>query len=251
MQRQLELVIATDLDGTFLHGKEGEKQQFYELIDQHKHKVLLVYLTGRSKADVSVLYQDNFPKADYVISGVGAEIYSGHDMQPLTAVQQAIDHLWQDSDEHVKALLADDAGLSHRPIESPNRMAYHYDPHQIQPATLDKINHAGFDYVLAYQRYLDVLPKGVNKGSSLKRLVEHLAISQQHVVTFGDSMNDHAMFDVGYKSVIVANAEEELKNLHKQNKNVYHSQTEGIHGMIEGLKYFDKFVFVENSVEIN
>lgn len=58
--------------------------------------------------------------------------------------------------------------------------------------------------------YLELLPKGCNKGSAVKKLNQKLGISKQESMSFGDSENDIAMMEatgiavaVGYGSVAV------------------------------------------------
>ncbi len=65
----------------------------------------------------------------------------------------------------------------------------------------------GADVVVSDNRYLDVLPPGVNKGSTLLALLEWLEIGHGSVVTAGDTLNDLAMFETGLKGVMVGNAE--------------------------------------------
>lgn len=40
-------------------------------------------------------------------------------------------------------------------------------------------------------RYLDFLPKGVNKGSTLHALVQHLGVDPNSVLVAGDTLNEY------------------------------------------------------------
>ncbi|PDY39853.1 HAD family hydrolase [Bacillus thuringiensis] len=46
------------------------------------------------------------------------------------------------------------------------------------------------------KRYVDIMPRGVSKGSALKRLMDHLQIEANEVACIGDSFNDISMFEV-------------------------------------------------------
>ena len=46
------------------------------------------------------------------------------------------------------------------------------------------------------KRYVDIMPRGVSKGSALRRLMEHLQIEANEVACIGDSFNDISMFEV-------------------------------------------------------
>lgn len=64
----------------------------------------------------------------------------------------------------------------------------------------------------AGDRWIEILIKGVNKGSAIKELCEQIDWDIENTICFGDSGNDLAMFDVCGISIAVANAAEEVKN---------------------------------------
>ena len=59
--------------------------------------------------------------------------------------------------------------------------------------------------------FLEAQPAGVSKGFALKRLAERMGWSLEHIMAFGDSLNDLSMLEaVGY-GVAVGNARDEVK----------------------------------------
>jgi hydroxymethylpyrimidine pyrophosphatase-like HAD family hydrolase len=50
------------------------------------------------------------------------------------------------------------------------------------------------DSFLSSPYCLDIMPKGVNKGSGIQRLADNLGISLSEVACIGDSENDLSMF---------------------------------------------------------
>ena len=58
---------------------------------------------------------------------------------------------------------------------------------------------------------LEILPAGCNKGSALARLGEHLGVSLQECMAFGDAMNDSEMLGAVGKGLIMGNAMPQLK----------------------------------------
>ncbi|MCL1935769.1 MAG: Cof-type HAD-IIB family hydrolase [Defluviitaleaceae bacterium] len=58
---------------------------------------------------------------------------------------------------------------------------------------------------------LEFVPINVNKGSAISFLCEHIGISLDDVVTFGDSFNDIEMIKLAGLGVAIENAVEELK----------------------------------------
>ena len=87
-------------------------------------------------------------------------------------------------------------------------------------------------------RYLDVLPAGINKGSTLLALLQALGLDPSLVVTAGDSLNDLAMFETGLASVMVANADAELRQCLPRLGRTYAARSAGCAGIVEGLRHF-------------
>ena len=62
------------------------------------------------------------------------------------------------------------------------------------------------DFDIPLPGYLNMMPKGWNKGSAVRYLCDHLGIGLDEVVVFGDAANDLTMFDVVENAAAVANA---------------------------------------------
>ena len=62
------------------------------------------------------------------------------------------------------------------------------------------------DFAQSRTNLLDITRYGVNKGTALRHLAEHLGIPLDQVAALGDGFNDLSMFDVAGLSIAVANA---------------------------------------------
>lgn len=73
---------------------------------------------------------------------------------------------------------------------------------------VDKLNAEveGVDFDSPMVGYTNNMPAGWNKGTAVRLLCEHLGISTDEVVVFGDAGNDLTMFEVAGHAVAVANA---------------------------------------------
>ncbi len=60
---------------------------------------------------------------------------------------------------------------------------------------------------------VDIMARGVSKGSGLEFLSRHFNIDLKRTVVFGDNHNDISMFQVAGLSIAMGNAEEELKRV--------------------------------------
>lgn len=68
------------------------------------------------------------------------------------------------------------------------------------------------DIYLSAPWFLEVMPKGINKGIGVERICEDMGISTTEVIAFGDSFNDIPMIETAGMGVAMGNAEEALKS---------------------------------------
>src|ERR1700722_4467127 len=241
MQDQYKLVIATDLDGTFLEGDNQVKSSLYGELLRLRDSILLIYATGRSVDTVKEFCKCGYlPYPHFVIGDHGTEIAEGVSFKQITELQEPIIKRWNNGGGKLKELLQHEKGLQLQPIDPPYRVAYYYDPCHFQNQTLEKITTAGFDFIQSCEMYLDIVPKGVNKGSSLLNILSHLNINNEIVLTCGDSLNDLSLFQTGLKSIAVGNSEPKLLSEIQHLKNVYHSSFAGLLGIIDGLRFYNQ-----------
>ncbi|MDO6750097.1 HAD family hydrolase, partial [Gilvimarinus sp. 1_MG-2023] len=78
------------------------------------------------------------------------------------------------------------------------------------------------DLMYSSDQYLDILPRGVNKGTTLDSLIEWLELSQDQVLIAGDSFNDLEMIELDYPSVCVGGSESRLLEATERSTMVYH-----------------------------
>jgi hydroxymethylpyrimidine pyrophosphatase-like HAD family hydrolase len=90
--------------------------------------------------------------------------------------------------------------------------------------------------VYSSQRDLDILPAGVDKGSATAWLAKHWQFESRRVIVAGDSGNDLAMFQLGFRGIVVGNAHQDLKSL--SGPNIYHAKGNCAAGVLEGMRYW-------------
>lgn len=67
-----------------------------------------------------------------------------------------------------------------------------------------------FHVTNAGREWIDVMNRGINKGSGIERLCEHLGIPTADAAAFGDTYNDIQMLEAAGHGFVVANAEEHM-----------------------------------------
>lgn len=237
-----ELVLVTDLDGTLLGGSDPWRRRVYSWLRDQRSRVLHVFCTGRDLASVERLLLEErdlgLGSPHLVIGDVGCTVACGESLQPLHQVVEPIEARWRGLPERLLPLLAGIPGIAPQPESAQRRLAYRIDPAALDAALLAAIEAHGVDCLVSDNRYLDVLPAGVNKGSTLLSVLAWLELDHGRVVTAGDSLNDLAMFETGLKGVMVGNAEAALVAQLPRLPATFRARAHGCEGIVEGLRHF-------------
>ncbi|MFT3674790.1 MAG: glucosylglycerol-phosphate synthase [Chitinophagaceae bacterium] len=235
------MLLATDLDGTFLGGKSLHKQTLYRLI-RERDDITLVFVTGRGLESVLPILNDPIiPNPDYIICDVGATIVHGHTLEPVEPLQGLIEQKWPGR-LRVEETLAHLTDLDYQEVPQQRRCSFFTASEAVIENVRGSVAVLECDVIYSAGRFLDVLPQGVNKGSSLQQLISYLGIDETEVLVAGDTLNDLAMYNCGFKGVVVGNAEASLVKAIKGMKQVYYARSAGAGGILEAMSWFHDFV---------
>ncbi len=215
----------------------ADRLSLYQTITAHPD-IQLAYVTGRSLESVLPLLADpTLPQPDYIIADVGASLYHGETLQPIQPLQQDIDARWP-GETQVASALADIPELVRQDIPQARRCSYFCTPERAADPALKEIAEAlDCDLLYSADLYLDFLPRGVNKGSSLLRLVELIGIDPEQVLVAGDTLNDLAMLGCGLKAsawTVGAGLLEQTQHCAR----VLHADSPGCGGIIQAFSHF-------------
>ncbi|MEZ5456010.1 MAG: HAD family hydrolase [Lysobacteraceae bacterium] len=208
----MKTVLATDLDGTFLGGSPQHRSALYDWIATHRSDVVLIYVTGRSLTTMRDVLDELPLQPDHLIANVGTSALLGPDWVPDPQIEAWLAESWCPlrAQTMSQTLAAAFPALEPQPVVEGRRLSYFYD----ETLPLDAIEHlvreAGFDPLASAGRYFDVLPRGVNKGSTLLRLLDGLNLARERVLVAGDTMNDLSLFQTGLRGVAVGESEPTL-----------------------------------------
>ena len=231
------MILATDLDGTFLGGDPDNRQRLYQLIDAHPD-IRLVFVTGRGLEVVVPLLSDPaIPRPDYIICDVGATLVDGHTLQSVYPLQSEIEATWP-GEQVVAARMAEFPGLDRQTVPQQRRCSYFCEPGAVTEEVRLAVEALGCDLLYSADMYLDCLPAGVNKGSTLRRLIEHLEIDEEEVLVAGDTLNDLSMYEQGFKGVCVGESEQALLDATGERAKVLHARLSGCGGILEAFGHF-------------
>lgn len=234
---QPTFVLATDLDGTLLAGTQDARRRIRELFSGGLPSAKLIYITGRGLETIIPLLSDStLPRPDYIIADVGATVVHG-DLTPVDPLHHEIAARWPGTQVVLQAL-NDFPQLNRQTIPQERRCSFFVSEGGITPALRAAVEALGCELLFSAGRYLDVLPRGVGKGPTLRRLAEAEGFDVQSIVVAGDTLNDLSMFEAGFHGVVVGGAEPALVERARKLPRVHIANAEGCGGILEGLSRF-------------
>lgn len=233
----IAMLLATDLDGTFLGGSQTARLRLYQLVASHPG-IDLVFVTGRGLEQVLPLLADpTIPQPDYIIADVGATVVYGKTQQPVFQIQDRVEKIWP-GDRAVADALAHLPSLRRQEVPQERRCSFFCEEHHIDDEVRRIVDSLGCDLLFSAGKYFDVLPRGVNKGHTLTELVAHLGMDAEDVMVAGDTLNDLSMYETGFKGVCVGDSEPGLLAATADLARVFHAPAPGAGGIIEAFEYF-------------
>lgn len=241
-----DLVLATDLDGTFLGGSDADRATFYKWIEANRARIGLIFVTGRDAGFISQMAKrGEVPKPDYVIGDVGTTIAqmgtADHFLTPIDLLEADIASAWADASTRVQAALRSIPGLRLQSTGFRYRVSYDLDPAAFDDKAFDIVAELGLDALKSDNRFFDVLPKGVSKGPSLLRLLSHLGVQNQRTLVAGDTLNDLSMLRLGLPAVAVGGSEEALLAEVDPLEHVHIARGIGVAGIAEAITHLNLF----------
>ena len=237
-------LFSSDLDGTLLGNPESSHRfkQVWEALPANR-RPLLCYNTGRLLDDVlALIAAELLPKPDYIIAGVGTQLYDAQLGEPIAKFNEQVRVGWDLA--KIEQILTAFPGVSRQPPEflHPYKSSWylHAAPPEILETLRSQLADAGLNVSVVYSsgRDLDVLPAKTNKGHALEWLASHLDFPLSQILVAGDTGNDSSMFLLPHvQGIVVENAQPELHEavVHLPN---YSAERAFADGVLEGLAHF-------------
>ena len=225
------LLLCTDMDRTIIpNGRQPEHPQARRFFKQlcNFPDVNLVYVTGRHLQLLEDALQEyNLPEPDYAITDVGTKIYKRtySDWQALESWQDQIAKDWQGKTHvQLQKLLSKVSELQpqEQSKQSDYKLSYYLPLNADHKTILSEVEDVLVGYGVAASLVmsidapaqiglLDVLPERATKLHAILFLQQQLGYPLDEIIFSGDSGNDLIVLGSQVPSILVANADKEVK----------------------------------------
>ncbi len=257
-------VLATDLDGTLIPLQLHE-QNLRDLQTLREHvfadEITLVFVTGRHLASVqTAITEFALPQPKWIICDVGTTICQLADDRKFISSQAYEDHLsqivGQVSVDQLYESLSSIAGMRRQEPEKQGRfkLSYYADAaaldelcRQINQLLGDDVPYSVIHSVDPFNGdgLIDLLPRGVSKAFALEWWSHFVGIATDQLVFAGDSGNDLAALVAGYRTILVGNADDTLRDCvrstHEQAgwaNRLFLAEAAATSGVLAGCRHF-------------
>ena len=225
------LLLCTDMDRTIIpNGRQPEHPQAREYFRQlcGLPVIKLVYVSGRHLQLIEqAIAEYQLPKPDYAITDVGTKIYCRDQTEwaEIPAWQKQIAGDWQgrshDQLQHALSRFTE-LTLQEQSKQNDFKLSYYLslaaDRDKILQQVDQQLTQLGVAASLIWSidepqqvGLLDVLPLNATKLHGIEFLQMHLGYGPQEVIFAGDSGNDLPVLGSSIRSILVANAEPQIK----------------------------------------
>ncbi len=227
-----QLYLATDLDRTlFPNGEQEADDSLAELKEAvHRHQLGVIYVTGRNREQIREgINRYDPPLPEYAIAEVGTRIHqvdpaslAFDELKSYTTHLQQVSPGWERNriESH---LLKEEPRLELQSPENQNpfKISFHCRPDDLESLRMEIPKHLralsdDFQEIFSIdettdQGLVDILPGKANKLHALDYLRQHLALTTDQVIYAGDSGNDLEPLASHYRSILVANATDAVR----------------------------------------
>jgi len=251
-------LAAFDMDGTLLLPSHQLGQEtLATLLALHQRDVHLAFATGRHLLEMQILRQ-RITLPAWLITGNGTRVHDldgnllfASDLSPSVAEEvlhsrwesTASVHVFNDegwfTDVPVPQMLQAHliSGFSYQlrdlksfPAHEVTKICF-VDDHDALCQLKTQLDAALGDRAhICFSAWdcLEVLPLDCNKGSALVRLCQHLSLTLEECMAFGDAMNDREMLSLVGKGFVMGNAMSQLKSALPHLPVIGHCETQAV-----------------------
>lgn len=230
------LVLCIELDQSFVDAPTEDREAFLHLCEENHEHLKLVYMSHDNAQNlISRAAQAEMPVPELFLADSGTTLLKGDGTGSVESLQRNIIQLWPGKEQVVKALGAVE-GVTVTADDAPCRQGVEVSGEEATEALEAKVGEMGCDLERRGENAFDVLPYGVNKGTTLGRWIVEANVNPNNVLSFGDGMGDENLFGRGWRGAVYAHAPDGLKEEGGRYHNVTLLENSAFKGTMEALR---------------
>ncbi len=231
------MLLVVNLDGSLLEGQNLYTHEFRSWIGSYP-VMSLIGISCRGLESLMPIFENaQMPQMDYIICDMGATIVYGNTFSPVEPIQTNIEKNWPGSLK-IQLFVHDIPNLLYRKIPAQRRCSFYTDNLTTVELVRRNAEELGCDIYYSSDNQLDVVPRGVSKASTLKKLMEHKNMHMNDVLVVGETIEDLDLVAHGFKTVLTKDTDQKLIDATSNMLNVFQTNNKGAKAIAESIKHF-------------
>lgn len=232
------LALSVDLDESFVDVPQNELDDLLQLFETASESVRLVYTSHENaEALISIAARAHLPVPEMFLADTGTTALKGDGTGTIEPLQRNVVQLWPGK-EAVQATVKQIEGVTLLEDSAPCRQSVQLSSVDAFDGVRAGIEKLGCTVELRHGDTYDVLPYGVDKGTSLGRWLVQENISPTNFLAVGQAPGDLSLFGRGWRGAVFPHADEELIAAASRFHNVRMLKKSGPSGISEALQSF-------------
>ena len=230
------LVLAVDLDETFAAGDGSNRETLFSVLEAHADDVRLIYMSHDSAENLIGIAADaELPVPAVFMADSGTTVLKGDGTGTIEPIQRNIIQLWPGKEAVAKAIAEVD-GVTAIDDEAPCRQGVKVEGDEALEALRVKADSLGCHLDRRGEGEWNILPFGVDKGTTLGRYVVEQNLAPNAVLAIAEHTGDDCLFGRGWRGGVFAHADSELKEFGDRFHNVTVLEKSGAAGVLDALR---------------
>jgi len=231
------LALSIDLDEHFATASDEERDELLAIFESTEEPVKLVYTShGPAEDLIALAAKSHLPVPYMFLADSGTTALKGDGDGTIEPLQRNIIQLWPGKEAMTKAL-SELSGVKSLDDEAPCRQMVEIDSEEALEAARTRVESMGCSIEIRVGNQYDILPYGVNKGTSLGRWAVQENVQPNHFVTMTSAAGDFCICGRGWRAAVFQGAPDSLKNECGRFHNVRLLSADGPKGVVEALQH--------------
>jgi hydroxymethylpyrimidine pyrophosphatase-like HAD family hydrolase len=230
------LFLAIDLDDTFVDANAGAREELFGLLETNADDVRLMYMSHDSAENlIKLAAKAELPVPELFMADSGTTLLTGDGSATIEPLQRDIIQLWPGK-ESVREALSSVEGVELLDDNAPCRQGFKASSEEALAQVREKATGLGCHVQPRGEGEYNLLPFGIEKGTTLGRYLVQKNINPDSVVIVAEDTGDECLFGRGWRGAAFAHAPESLREHAKRFHNAFALESDGPAAVVQALR---------------